>query len=66
MSLVGNKMGCWTNKKRKKIMSLVKISNIIQRSARTSRLPTINPRSKWLSESLETTMDAVERSIIVL
>jgi hypothetical protein len=47
-------------------MSLVKISNIIQRSARTSRLPTINPRSKWLSESLETTMDAVERSIIVL
>jgi hypothetical protein len=39
------------------------ISNIIQRSARTNRMPTTNPRGKWSSELLEATMDVAEKNI---
>jgi len=47
-------------------MSLFKISNIIQRLARTNRVHATNPRGKWLSESLEATMDAIEKGITSL
>ncbi len=40
------------------------ISNIIQRSTRTNRMPTTNLRGKWSSELLETTMDVAEKNII--
>jgi hypothetical protein len=42
------------------------ISNILQRSAKTNRVPTKNPRGKWSSESLEATVDAVETNITSL
>jgi hypothetical protein len=61
MSLVGNKMGCWIDKKRAKRMSLLKIPNIIQRLARINRVPTTNPRGKWSTKSLEAAMDAIEK-----
>ncbi len=38
------------------------ISNTMQRLARTNRVPAKNLRGKWSSESLEITMDVVERS----
>jgi hypothetical protein len=47
-------------------MSFLRISNIIQRSTRTNRVPATNPKGKWLSESLEATMDTIERSITSL
>jgi hypothetical protein len=53
-------MGCWTNKEN------VPISNTIQRLARTNKVPNINPKGKWLRESLEVAMDAVERNLIFL
>jgi hypothetical protein len=37
-----------------------------QRPSRTNRVPIINPRGKWLNESLETTMDKVEHDIVSL
>ncbi len=52
-------MGCWIDKKRTKRMSFLKISNTIQRLTRTNKVPITNPRSKWLSDSLKATMDAI-------
>jgi len=37
-----------------------------RRTTRTTRVPTINPRGTWSKESLETTMDVVERGITSL
>jgi hypothetical protein len=37
-----------------------------QRPTRTNRVPTINPRGKWSNESLETTMNVIQRGITFL
>ncbi len=42
------------------------ISNTIQTLVRTNKVPAKNARSKWSSESLEATMDAIERNITSL
>jgi hypothetical protein len=42
------------------------ISNTIQRLARTNKMFITNPRGKWSSDILETTMDVVERNITSL
>jgi hypothetical protein len=43
------------------------ISNMTtQRPTRTNKVHAINPRGKWSNESLETTMDVVERGITSL
>jgi hypothetical protein len=38
----------------------------MQRLAKTNRVFTTNPRGKWSSESLEATMDVVEKGITYL
>jgi hypothetical protein len=40
------------------------ISNTMQRLAKTNRVLATNPRGKWSNESLEATMDVVEKGII--
>jgi hypothetical protein len=41
-------------------------SNTIQKLTKTNRVPTTNPIGEWSSESLETTMDVIEKNIIFL
>jgi hypothetical protein len=42
------------------------IKHNIKSQTRTNKVLTKNPRGKWSSESLETTMDAIERNITSL
>jgi hypothetical protein len=50
----------------KENVPLQTISNTIQRSVKTNRVSTTNPRGNWSSELLKTTMDVVERNITFL
>jgi hypothetical protein len=67
MSLVGDEAGCCIDQKWTRRMSVFKLYQIqCRRSTKTNRVPITNPKDKWSNESLETTIDAIERNITSL
>jgi hypothetical protein len=67
MALVRDELGCCIDQKWIKRMSFFRLYQTqCRRSTKTNRAHATNPKGKWSSESLKTTMDAMERGITYL